>query len=357
MKLKSLILSFIILAISLSGCKWKKDIVIGCILNSQDDAFLNGLQMYYDENTDDKSNIKLSIKKVDENVSTYDAFNELKEEGASIIISNLDNGENKFPQDKDAIIPIIAAKDYTNESKYCFKLAISPEEEAQYLADFIINNLKLRTVAVIYNSEYDYSNVLTENFKEKLSKGGGEVSVISSYDNSISDYKYHLNSISKYEPQVLLILDNGERSAKIAEQTKNIMTILPTFIGSCQWEGIEKNVSDLNILEGSYCLNSFSYDNAEPEIQIYVDTYNKKYNANPDLNSAIGYDSIAIAFKSIENLKKVNTENIVEELKAMEYKGVCGSFVLNEDKAERSVYVSTIINGEKVLYSKMESGS
>lgn len=359
MKYKFIILFFILLiviAVFFIRNRANNDIIIGCIAYSQDEDFLNGLKLYYSENAEEnQKNIKLNIKEVNDSMTADNAFNELKKEEADIIISALDSKDNIFSQN-DNDIPIISTKDYSTDKKSGFKLTISPEQEAQYLTDFIIDELKLRTVAVLFNSDYDYSNLLTDSFKTKLAERGGEISVISAYNNSATDYSYYINSIAAYKPQVLLVFDNDKKAADIIEQAYNIMPIQPTFVGSNQWEGIENNISNPIAFEGSYYLNCFSVDDSEPEIQMFINSYIDKYDKQPNANAAMGYDALSITYKSIDEVKEINNESIANYLKFITYKGVGGEFQFSGNtQAQRSAYVSVIIEGEKVLYSKLLS--
>ncbi len=356
MRCRFLIFSFLLITFFLTGCSLKKEAVIGLITYNEDD-FLNGAHMYSDENLQTVGrNIKIIEKKADKNENAADIFNELKQEGADLIISDMDNGFNKFYAEE--AVPVIAAREWnhSDNTPYCFELSPNPTEEAQYLADFIADELKIEGTAVIYNSEYDYSNILAESFNVKMMLKGADILSVSEYKSSDSVYDDILKKIAESKPSLLLVLDNSERSAKIVDKACEIMVLKPIFVGPCQWDTIESKVSDPSVLEGSYCLSCFSYDDARPEIQIFVDDYKQKYNKAPSLNSAMGYDSMAIAFDALKNTKRLNEKSLVETLLVTDYEGISGRFDFNgKNYASPSVFVSTIMSGEKVLYSKLEN--
>lgn len=354
--MKKIFVLFLFLMLFLTGCGKEDTTVIGCIVNENDTDFENGINLWIEENLkteDDKEKLSVSIKKVKDNQSVINSMNELKEEGADIIVSALE--DNKAIVENDTEIPVITAKEKIDNNELFFNASLDYNKEAKYLADFIVDELKLRTVAVLYNADESYSKLITEEFKKELKAKEGEISVISSYDNQISDYSSIINGISKYNPQVLLVLDEKERASKVITNAYKTMKLLPTFIGSYQWEGIEEKIQDKNALEGSYYLNGFSLDYPEPGVQLFVKNYENKYNAKPKESSALGYDCINIAYNALEDCEKIKKDNIINSLKFTDYKGVCGEIAFcGNNNAQRSAYISVILGGEKVLYTKLE---
>lgn len=353
MKNRLLVLIFVF-TVFLSGCGKKEPVVVGCITYSEDKSFSNGVKLRlneFNEEKEEKDKIKLEIREIPKESSTDSAVNDLRNSGVDIIISELEENNDSIITE-EFNVPVLASKDYTSENESVIKFSVSPDNEADCLADLIVNRLKLKTAAVMYNVDYDYSNELYESFKKSFDEKGGELVGEFKYSNAVLDFATYIRNFTAAKPQALLILDKGDKAAKIMQQAYLITPILPVFMGSTWWEDISESIVENEAVDGSYYLSCFSMDNPDPENQLFIKSYMEKYNSQPNDYSAYGYDMASVALQYIENMDE---ENALELFKYTDYKGTAGDYLLSgNSKAQRSICINTIIDGYGVLYEEKE---
>ena len=109
-----------------------------------------------------------------------------------------------------AISPISTSVKLSGASSYVFRTVPSDYVAARALADYMLQKLKQKNVAVFFNSQSGYSQSLKSEFVTAVALGGGQV--ISEFDLSSTNFDpaQNLNQAIKGGAQVIMLASNTD---------------------------------------------------------------------------------------------------------------------------------------------------
>jgi len=116
----------------------------------------------------------------------------------------------------------------------------------------------------------------------------------------------------------------------IATQADELNVGLP-FIGSDGWDGILAQVVDAKVLEGSVFLSPFVATDENPDVQSFVEAYQKDYKAVPDQFAADGYDVVYLIKAALEEAGTIESEDLIAAMTQIKVDGLTGSVSFDED--------------------------
>ena len=108
-----------------------------------------------------------------------------------------------------AISPISTSVKLSNFSPYIFRTVPSDHLAARGLAEYMLENLQQKRVAVFYNSQSNYSDSLQSEFTTAVSLGGGEV--VNTFD--LADANFNAGD------RLSQAIDNGAETIMLAANT------------------------------------------------------------------------------------------------------------------------------------------
>lgn len=108
-----------------------------------------------------------------------------------------------------AISPISTSSKLSNLSPYIFRTVPSDYVAARALAQYMLENLQQKKVAIFYNSQSNYSESLKSEFTASVSLGGGEV--VNTFDLADANF----NASDRYEEAV----NSGAEAIMLAANT------------------------------------------------------------------------------------------------------------------------------------------
>lgn len=207
-----------------------------------------------------------------------------------------------------------------------------------------IKNVK--KIAILTNSDSDYSQGCTDSFKKQADKDGLQIASEQSYPESTKDFKTYIQKVQSSGADAVFIPDYYEIIGKVAKQFKDA-GFKGTFLGTDGWDGVLSIEGiDKSLFNGAYYTNVFD-DRAEGVVN-YVKAYKAKYN-NEETNmfGTMAYDATFVLLKAIEKAGSTDPEKINKALEETDYKGITGEFHFDEQhNPTKSLVVKTIQNGE-----------
>ena len=337
-------------------------------------AVNNGVQMYFEE-----LNAKGGINGKQVELVTYDeegdpvkavtGYNYLMDEGVVAIVGDVTTGPTKavVAESQADGTPMITASAtaedvtcqlnedgsvaavYENMFRSCF---IDPFQGSK-MAAFAVENLNAKTAAVIYNTGSDYSVGLTKAFKETAAEKGMEIVAEESYADGAVDFQSQLTNIAAKAPDVLFVPDYYGVIALVAQQAQNA-GVKAAMLGGDGWENVVTTLTDLTLVEGAYFCSGYSVEDTRPEVQAFVKNYTAKFNANPSMFAAQGYDAAMILAAAIEKAEASGAkagsndyrQAIIDAMKATDMDCVTGHVTFNEyNNPEKTAAIITFQNG------------
>lgn len=227
-----------------------------------------------------------------------------------------------------------------------FSTNISIKEDAEKIADYMFNNLGLKTVSVI-----NYQNSFGENYQRYFSEAftglGGEVLSVSETEVTETDFRTELAKIKNVNPDAIFAVEISKFMGIFIKQAKELS------IGSqivTYHEAEDQVVIDTAGLNAEgLILSSLDPENESQKVSDFEKRYQEQYNELPDPVVTNAYDSFMIQMMVYDRCNG-ETNCMVKELeKISNYDGVSGRITINPDRSASKPTIFKIVkDGEFV---------
>ncbi len=209
--------------------------------------------------------------------------------------------------------------------QYVFRACFIDPFEARVLAKFVLNNIKARTAAVLYDVASEAPNGQANLFKEVFEQNGGKIVAFETYTTGDRDFSAQLTKIKAQNPEVIFLPAYYNDAAGIARQARQ-QGITAQLIGSDAWSSPEIIALGGQDVDGSYFCNHYSTEIATPIAEKFVSDYTKKYGKAPDDVAALTYDAMGLITEAIRTAGKADRKAVRDALaKIPEFEGVTGT--------------------------------
>ena len=375
--------SLIVLTAICLGCEKIQDgivsgtvetVKIGFIVTGDRAPYLNGTQLAVDEinarggvlgtpaelvsfvNTE--ISLPLTIRSVEEMI--------LKDEVIAIIGPNRSTHAVAVgPIAQQHAVPMITTAatnpNVTKAGDFVFMASVTDIFQGRVMAQFAIEELDVKTVAILTLSGDVYTEGISEFFSANINNFGGEIVASEFYESGTTDYTEPLMRIAAAKPGALFISSFSGEIAAITQQVRAIpmqnAAGEPTlFLGADTWDN-EILLADENAeIEGSFFSTHFSPNTDAPTARAFIDTYESIYESTPTGGVAVSYDAVKLLFEAIERAGSLEAEKIREQLAATEnYIGATRIASYDENRhPTKSAVIFTIKNGEKQFFKQID---
>jgi branched-chain amino acid transport system substrate-binding protein len=218
------------------------------------------------------------------------------------------------------------------------------------MANFVFNELKLKKVATLTDTNSSYSKELTASFSKTFLKLGGKIVARGLYEEGEEDYSQLLQGMKNSKPQAIYIPGYYTEIKDIARQSAelNIETI---FLGGDGWDSPSIFEGSTETLENAYLTDHFSVNTPNEKVKTFVANYKKLFNLEPDSFAALGYDSLYIL---ADSLKRAGTSESLKLRDAVaqtrDFAGVTGKLSLNAYRDARKEIIMVKISKQNFTY-------
>lgn len=199
-----------------------------------------------------------------------------------------------------------------------FRICFTDSSQGKFSADYIVEHKLADTVAVLYQSDLDYSVGLYESFEAQAKVLGLNIAEVQTFDNNTNtDFSTQVNAINSSGAKLVFIPIYAAEASTFLSQAKGKLSDDTLYFGCDGLDGIltkvENNVSIAdNVLE----LTPFSADDPDPKVQNFVEKYKADYKAAPDQFAADAYDAIYVIKAVIEKANITDPSECSGELLA-----------------------------------------
>lgn len=255
-----------------------------------------------------------------------------------------------------ATAPPVTFDSKTNKVRdYVFRICIIDPDQARVMSDFVSDELKLKSGAIMVDTTNDYSKGLGESFKESFTAKGGKIVAEEGFVNTDTAFKAQLTRIASKKPDFIYIPAYYNQVSLVIKQARELGIEIP-FMGGDGWDSPELvNVAKASSLNGCYFTNHYSVEDPSPKIQNFVKAYQEKYDVVPDAFAALGYDA---GYLMTEAIKQAGAAEPAKIQKAMEnlhdFEGVTGKLSFDEQHNPiKEVSIIKMVDGKQQLVTKM----
>ncbi len=356
------------LAIISQGCE-PDSVKIGVVVpltgdhQSYGEANRRGIQLAFDEVIADGYPIELEIEVVD-SLSDPTKARELLEaqfEGGAFAViggsvsaeaKEMIAGADRF--ERVLLSPSATSTELTKASRNFFRLAPSDDTAGNKMADFAHRVLELETVAII-SEDQSYAQGVQRAFSSAFEKQGGQVVEVIEVPPNTSDFAGLMDRVLTLEPESVYLAGYETGIAAMIGELRRLNfkgRILTThaFSSPSAIARVGQNAEGVVLTQ-----TVFEPDSDFAHVQSFVRAYREKYDEEPDLFAAEGYDTMKVLAKALEKKHTLASElprGLWDEIK--EFPGVTGSIQFNENGDVRKFPRVYIIGNDLLLhdYSK-----
>lgn len=239
---------------------------------------------------------------------------------------------NKIP----LIAPAATAANITVDPKtgktrdYIFRVCYLDQDQAERMASFAFDTLKVKNVAILGSTSDDYAKGLAQYFKAAFTKKGGKIVDEESFVNGDKDFKATLTKIKTKNPEFIYVPGYYAEVSILIKQARDLGITVPIG-GGDGWDSPDLlKVAGAQALNNTYFTNHYSVEDPSANIQSFVKAYKAKYKKAPDSFAALGYDSAQILVQAIKNANSTDPTKVKDALASIkDFQGITGKMTIN----------------------------
>jgi branched-chain amino acid transport system substrate-binding protein len=258
---------------------------------------------------------------------------------------------NKVPM----ITPSSTNPSVTEKGDYIFRVCFLDSYQGQSMANYLTNELKMKTAALLIDMRSDYSTGLAQFFEQQFVKNGGRIVARQSYAKGDNDFRSQLTAVRAANPEVIFVPGYYNDIGQIAMQARDLGIQQP-FAGGDGWESPKLVEIGGKALEGSFYSTHYFPSDPNPIIQKFVTKYRQQHGRTPDGLAALAYDATLIAVDAIKRAGTTDGPKLRDAIAATkDFHGVTGTITLGPDRNPqgKSMVIVEVRNGQLNLKHKI----
>jgi branched-chain amino acid transport system substrate-binding protein len=244
--------------------------------------------------------------------------------------------------------PIATSDKLEKAGKFIFKNAPKNEKQANRAYNFLVKEKSYKNIGVIYKNS-SYSTNLAKVFMEMIKKDNINICEINY--NETSNFRISIEKLRKCDVDSVFMPSNYEDTGRFLKQLKeNKLDI--TVVGT---DGAysEKLIELAKGSTDNFYLTMMEVDKANPMYHKFVTNYKKKYNSEPDIFTAYGYEAISILSKAIEKSESSDSDNVRTVLLNNSFESMTGHLSFDKTgELNRSYGILKILNNKFIEYKE-----
>jgi len=302
-------------------------------------------------------------------VDFFDDKNDAKE---AVSIANMIIGEGKYtaviggfgstpsmaaaPLYQEAKIinysPTASHADFSSIGDFIFRNTTTQALETTEYADYVYDELGIRTVAIL-NVNDDWGNNIATIFTERFEGKGGKVVSVESYiPNQTTDFTPMISKAKSLNPEGFFPVAYYADSANILRQSDNLDFHPQMILSSAT---LKQELIDLagDLANGAFMMNAYTPDIDTDRFREVIGEYTNRTGKEGDAFLMGTYDIVMQLATAIEEAGSADPVVVRDTLANMkDYECLAGTYSMNElGDAVRSLQPIKIINGKFVNIS------
>ncbi|MCK4348918.1 MAG: penicillin-binding protein activator [Thermoplasmatales archaeon] len=250
-----------------------------------------------------------------------------------------------------------SAPEITHAGDYIFRNVMSDIFDGKALALFAFKKLKEKRAGIMYVNN-DYGNGLAKSFKKNFESLGGKVEIEQSFERTDADFRTQLTRIKGKRPDVILLFGMGYTDMGIILRQSVELGIKTQILSHSLFEDPEILKLAGKGAEGVYyTYRVFDPDSEEEVVKKFVEKFERKYRAKPDVYSALFYDAMRILAYALEKggVSVERCKNALYNIK--DFPGVVGETTFDKNgDVIKPIGIKKVENGKFVwIYKTFET--
>jgi branched-chain amino acid transport system substrate-binding protein len=256
------------------------------------------------------------------------------------------------------ITPSSTNVEVTQGREYVFRACFTDDLQGKSAANFAVEKLGKKKLAILYVAQDSYSSGLASSFRDVVKKLGATVVADKGYQKGETNFTTYLSEIKAASPDLIFVPNYYNDMVPIARQAAAIGIGGPMFLGGDGWDSEDLLKGAASELEGAYFTNHYAPDVPWPNSQKFVAAYRSKFHREPSSLAAQGYDAARLLYDAMSRATGLAPDPIKDAIAGTKgFQGATGTINIDADRnAQKPVVVVQIKNG-KFTYNSTVSGS
>lgn len=223
------------------------------------------------------------------------------------------------------------------DSPNAFRICFYDSYQGIAAANYVKKNFPGEKVAVLYESDIDYSKGLYESFEKTCKEIGVEIVEVQSFLETATSYASQITKLVESKAKVIFIPFYAEQAAAFLAQAGNGTSSSAFgddvfFFGADGLDGILGKVGGNTYTANNVLmLTPFAENSADPAVQSFVKQYSAKYTEAVDQFAADGYDAVYVIKAAVEKAGSTAGSEVTKALLSLTHKGITGTMTWNAD--------------------------
>jgi len=256
------------------------------------------------------------------------------------------------------ISPSSTNPDVTRVGPYVFRVCFTDDEQGQKGAQFVINQLGKKKIAILFASDDLYSSGLAKEFRAEAHRLGGELVIEKSFLKTETNFTTYLEEIKRAQPDIIYAPIYYNAMVPIARQAKASGIPGSMFVGGDGWDADTLLLDAGDEMEGAYFTNHYAPDVPWPNSRAFVEKYKARYGREPSSIGAQAYDSAKLLADAIRRAKAPTSRAIRDAIaETKNFQGATGNIDINEQRNADKPVVIVQIKGKRFTYHSIVKDS
>ena len=204
-----------------------------------------------------------------------------------------------------------------------FRICFTDTLQGNTLAEFAMNDMGVKNVAVLYSNSSDYGTGIKDGVVSKVEELGGTVVAEEAFGDADVDFNSQLTKIKGTDAEVIIVCGYYQAATYITKQAADMGLDIP-FLGSDGWDGVLGTVTDASTVEGAIFLSSFFSADTQENVANFVSEYEAAYNATPDQFAADAYDAVYVIKAAMEKAGSIESDAMIAAMTEISVDGLTG---------------------------------
>ncbi len=263
------------------------------------------------------------------------------------------------PEAQRARVPMISPGStnpkVTEVGDYVFRACFIDPFQGAVMAQFAVEELKAKRLAILFDFKQDYSVGLAEFFRAKARELGAEIVADERYTTGDIDFRPQLTTIRAANPDVVFVPGYYTELGLIARQARDKDIGVP-LLGGDGWDSEKTIEIGGEAVEGYYFSTHYAADSDSPRVREFVRKFKAANGATPDAMAALGYDTAWILADALGRAGRTDGAALRDAIAATkDFDGVTGKISMDERRNARKDAVVLKIEGGKFRYHRTVS--
>jgi branched-chain amino acid transport system substrate-binding protein len=241
----------------------------------------------------------------------------------------------KIAQDNKVVLiaPMATNTKISELGDYVFRVCPSDAKQGINLARFVVNDLKLKRVAVLYLEDQTYSEDLGNIFADEVTRSGGQIVTRERCTQETTDFTNQLISVKESKAELIFAPIYTKQGALVAQERETLGMGEVKILGADGFSGEEFFRFAGQASEGVMATSFFDAESSDERVKAFVSDFRKNYSETYTLPYvALGYDAAYVLANAIFSASGTTREEIRNSVAATkDFPGVTGDITFDEN--------------------------